>query len=152
MTLVKWNPTRNLGLLTGFGDLDSVVSDFFAAPFGLTGLNDPGWSPRVDVKETEKEFEVHAELPGIDKKEIEITVNDGVLAIKGEKKHEVNDKNGEGENTYRFRESGYGKFERSFRFSEPVIEDRITAKYKNGVLSINVPKAEVPEPHKVEIK
>ena len=150
MTLVKWKPARNLVTFPGLDDFDSLFSDFFSRPFGLQRNADLDWSPNVDVNETDKEYLLHAELPGIDKKEIEVSVNDSVLTLRGERRFE--EKKEDTENNYLFRENRYGKFERSFRFSETVLEDKISAKYKDGILTITIPKAEIPEAHKVEIK
>ena len=150
MTLVKWKPARNLVNFPAMNDFDSLFSDFFSSPFGLQRNRDLDWSPNVDVNETDKEYQLFAELPGIDKKEIEVSINDGVLTLKGERKFE--EKKEDKENNHVFRESRYGKFERSFRFSEKVLEDKIAGKYKDGILTVTVPKAEVPEAHKVEIK
>ena len=147
MTLVKWKPAHSLDW---FRDFDSIVSDFF--PRSLTRVRDFdfGWSPKVDVTESEMAYEFHAELPGIKKKEIEVSYKDDVLTIRGEKKHE--EKKEDKKNDYYYRESRYGEFERSFRFTHPIDEHAISAKYKNGVLTITVPKAKIPEPQKVEIK
>jgi len=145
MTLVKWKPAASLRR-----DFDSLISDFFPNPVGLLRFSDAAWSPNVDVNETEKAFEIHVELPGVKKNEIEISFNDGILTLKGEKKYE--EKKEDKKNNYFYRESGYGRFERSFRMTVPVDEDKITAKYKKGILTISIPKAEIPEPHKVEIK
>ena len=150
MTLVRWKPARSLFPLSGIGDFDSAVSDFFSRPFGFFRELDFGWSPRVDVTESETAYELHAELPGIKKKEIEVSFQDDILTISGEKKHE--EKKEDRENTYYHRESGYGSFKRSFRFTQPVFDENISAKYKDGILTITVPKAEVPEPQKVEIR
>jgi len=150
MTLVKWKPARNLVPFSGLNDFDSLFSDFFSGSIGLQQNSVRGWSPTVDVNETDKEYRLYAELPGIEKKEIEVSVNDGVLTLKGERKSE--DKEEDKENNRVFRESRYGKFERSFRFSEKVLEDKIAGKYKDGILTITIPKAEIPEAHKVEIK
>lgn len=145
MTLVKWKPAAILGR-----DFDSLISDFFPRPVGLLRFSDAVWSPNVDVNETDKAFEIHAELPGIKKNEIEISFKDGFLTLKGEKKYEK--KKEDKKNNCYYRESGYGKFERSFRMTLPVVEDKITAKYKNGILTVSVPKAEIPEPKKIEVK
>ncbi|KPK88941.1 hypothetical protein AMJ80_10460 [bacterium SM23_31] len=145
MTLVKWKPAAILGR-----DFDSLVSDFFPGPVGAIRFGDMTWSPNVDVNETEKTFEINVELPGIKKNEIEVSFEDNILTLKGEKKYE--DKKEDKKNHYYYRESGYGKFERSFRMTVPVVEEKISAKYKNGILIITVPKAEIPEPRKVEIK
>lgn len=145
MTLVKWKPAASLRR-----DFDSMFSDFFPRPVGLLRFSDAAWSPNVDVNETDKAFEIHVELPGIKKNEIEISFNDGILTLKGEKKYE--EKKEDKKNNYFYRESGYGRFERSFRMTVPVVEDKITAKYKKGILTVSIPKAEIPEPHKVEIK
>ena len=148
MSLMKWNPHNSLGL---FRDFDSIMNDFFYRPSRFSGSNEAAsWTPRVDVVERNGEYELLAELPGLEKKDISVSMKDGVLTISGEKKYEDE----KSEDNYYCCERRYGKFERSFRMSKDVEADQIKAEYKNGVLSLKVPKVEKTEPAstRIEIK
>jgi len=105
------------------------------------------WVPAFDISENDKEYVVSAELPGIDSKDLEVTLSDGVLEIKGEKKRE---KEENGDNIHRV-ERYYGSFHRSFVVPEKVEEDKVGASYKDGVLTLTLPKAEGTEAKKIEI-
>ena len=107
------------------------------------------WSPRVDVVENENAFELHAELPGIDKKDINVSVENGVLTINGERKAE---KEEEKDGNYRYYERTYGSFRRSFRLPEHVDAGKIKANHKNGVLELSIPKTEAAKPKPIEVK
>ena len=132
MTLVRWNPSRSLVSLPK--EIDRFFNDL--------NLNfeesDTVWTPRVDVSENEKEYEIVAEVPGLKKEDIRIQVEDGTLKILGEKKSEEKTE----QKNYHRVERIYGKFERAFRLPEQVKSDEIQAKYENGVLSLSIPKAE----------
>jgi len=123
---------------------DSVLDDFAVPRYG----KDPRWLPKIDISENETGFEVRAEVPGIDRKDIDITLSEGLLTIKGEKKFENEEKN----ERYHRRESSYGSFSRSFQLSSDVENDGIEANYKDGVLRITLPKAEAAAPKKIEVK
>ena len=102
--------------------------------------------PAVDVSETDKAFEITAELPGMDEKNVEVKVSNGVLSIKGEKQEEKEEK----KKDYYRRERSFGSFERSFQVPEGVDADKIEASFKSGVLSVMLPKS--PEAQKSEKK
>jgi len=102
---------------------------------GLSGTGAPT-APTVDIHENEKEFVFEAELPGIDEKEVQVTIRNGVLSVKGEKKSERDEKKG----TYHLVERSYGSFERSFRLPDSADEEKIAADFNKGVLRIVVPK------------
>ena len=106
------------------------------------------WVPAFDIKENDKEYEVTAELPGIDPKDIDITLSEGILSVKGEKKHEEEEK---GEDYHRI-ERRYGSFHRSFRIPGKVDVDKIDANYKDGVLKLMIPKSEGSETKKIDVK
>ncbi|RLB12250.1 MAG: Hsp20/alpha crystallin family protein [Deltaproteobacteria bacterium] len=106
------------------------------------------WVPAFDVIEKEKEYVVTAEVPGIDPKDIDITISNGILTIKGEKKREQESK----DENYYYMERQYGTFQRSFRLPDEVKTDEVDAKYKNGVLTLVLPKAHVGNVKKIEIK
>jgi HSP20 family protein len=103
-------------------------------------------TPAVDVTETEGAYEIAAELPGLDEKNIEVKVADDMLSIKGEKKEEKEEK----KKDYYLSERRYGAFERSFRLPDGVDADKIEASFKNGVLTVKLPKT--PEAQKKEKK
>lgn len=93
-------------------------------------------APRIDVKETDKEIIIAAELPGTNEKDISLTLQNGVLTIQGEKKVEYDE---EKEN-YRVMERSYGSFQRSLRLPDTVDEDKVEARFENGVLKVSLPK------------
>ena len=95
------------------------------------------WMPRLDVSESKDAYLVKAEIPGIDPKEIQVTVDNGVLTVKGEKKQEKEQKD---EHYYRL-ERSYGSFARSVRLPGPVEGGKVSATSKNGVLTVSLPKA-----------
>ena len=113
---------------------DDVFRGFDLAPFGPPrGLDGLGW-PQIDIEETDKEMRITAELPGLDEKDVGLEIANGVLSISGEKKSESEDK------ARRFSERYYGRFERRIPL-EDVDEDKVSAAFKNGVLTIRVPKS-----------
>lgn len=109
-----------------------------------------GWSPVVDVNESAGEVALAVELPGIDPKAVEITFENDVLTVKGEKPSTR--KEGDTETRYHLVERTFGSFARSFRMPKGLDESKIDAQYANGVLTIRVPKAAVSAPRKIEIK
>ncbi len=126
------------------------IFERFFDDFQLPGvLNENGeWMPKIDVKETEAEFVINAEVPGMSKEDISITMTDGLLTLSGEKKHEHEEKKGD----YHVMERRFGSFKRSFRLPEHVEAEKIDASYKDGVLTISIPKPETVQPKKIEIK
>ena len=106
------------------------------------------WFPSLDFSETKSDLVVKAELPGIDPKDIDISLNEGILTIKGEKRQEKEEK----EQGYHLVERSYGSFARSIRLPREVQNDKINASYKNGVLKITLPKSEEAKKKEVKIK
>ena len=106
--------------------------------------------PSLDVKETAKEIAVEAELPGLDEKDVSLTIQNGVLTIKGEKKFEHEEQ----KENYHVMERRYGSFQRSLRIPDTVDEERIEARFDKGVLKVTLPKRaeSVSEQRKIEIK
>jgi len=92
--------------------------------------------PSVEISDEEKEIRVTAEVPGLEEKDIEVLLDDGVLTLKGEKRSEVEDKNRQ------FSERFYGRFERRIPLGYDVEEDKVSAAFKNGVLTVTLPKTE----------
>jgi len=141
MTLVKFSPSSeidsiNKRLKKFFDDFDSP----FTGDWGLKNwnFNSNVFTPSVDVTEDNDNLYVHAEIPGVDKKDIKIIVSGDVLTISGEKKTEQRDEN---KNYYRV-ERNYGSFSRGFTLPAEVVVDKISVEYNNGVLNVTLPKTE----------
>jgi HSP20 family protein len=146
MSIMKWRPTRDL--LNIREEMNRLFDDFFTGwPERRKGLLDGEWAPSIDVAETENEVVVTAELPGIKQDEVDITITDDVLILKGEKKEEKEIKK---ENYHRI-ERSYGSFQRSVSLPTGVQSDKAKASYKDGILKINVPKAEEAKPKQIKI-
>ncbi len=137
--LVKWRPFRSLL------DFDPFFETVFDRSFPVPKA---AFEPRIDVKETDKEYVISAELPGLNKKDFKLTLENDVLTLEGEKKYEHEEKDG---NYYRS-ERSYGAFRRSFRLTDDIDREKIKADYKNGVLNITLPKTESAQSKAVEIK
>ncbi|MGH8104256.1 MAG: Hsp20/alpha crystallin family protein [bacterium] len=107
-----------------------------------------GWAPAVDIFETEDILMIKADLPGLNKDDVQVEVENNILTIRGEKKeeHEVKE-----ENYYR-QERSYGSFQRVFQLPRTVKADGINASFKNGVLEVTLPKVEAAKPKKIEVK
>lgn len=103
--------------------------------FGKSSAFNAGW-PSVEISDTDKEIKVTAEVPGLEEKDIEVLLNDGVLTLKGEKRSENEDKDRQ------FSERYYGHFERRIPLGVEVKEDQVDARFKNGVLTVTLPKSE----------
>ncbi|MBT8489461.1 MAG: Hsp20/alpha crystallin family protein [Deltaproteobacteria bacterium] len=109
---------------------------------------DKSFVPAFDISESDTEYSVVAEMPGIDEKDLDVMLTDGILTIKGEKKQETDEKI----ETYHRIERRYGSFQRSFRVPDGVQSDKIDATYKDGILKLLIPKSETSEAKKIEIK
>ena len=104
------------------------------------------WMPVVDIEETEEAFTVKAELPGVEKEDVNINIDKGILTIKGEKKTETEDKK-----RHRI-ECSYGSFVRSFTLPQSIKIDEVEAEYNNGILNLSIPKSEEAKPKEIEVK
>lgn len=126
MNLQRWSPWRELELMTrrlDRGTSDDVVST-------------TAWAPTVDIEENNEEFVVTAELPGMKKEDVKVTVQDGMLAIEGDRKMETEKKTKRLHRVERF----YGHFERSFSLPKGIDEAKIVADYNDGLLHVHLPK------------
>jgi len=106
------------------------------------------WAPAVDVMETDDEFQIRAELPGVEKKDVKLSVENGVLLISGHREQEKEEKG----KRYHKIERAYGNFARSFTVPETVDAEKVTAEFKNGVLTVRLPKSEKARPKSIEVK
>jgi len=146
MSIMRWRPTRDL--LNVRDEMNRLFDSVFSGwPERRESLLEGDWAPSVDVAEMEEEIVVTAELPGIEQNEVEISIADNVLTLKGEKKEETEEK----KKNYHRIERSYGSFQRSIGLPTGVQADKATAKYKDGVLRITIPKAEEAMPKQIKI-
>lgn len=129
-------------------EMDRLFEDFFGGFPLLRGAEALLTHPAVDVAEDDKQLEVHVELPGVDPKEVSVTAEDNVLTIKGEKKVERESK----EHRWHIVERSYGSFTRSIALPASVDAQKTKAAYKDGVLTIVLPKRPEEQARKIEIK
>lgn len=140
MTLVKWIPRNSL-----INDFDNMLDTMFNDGWNRSLIKNNNLS--VDIIEKENEFGLTADLPGFDKKEINLSIQDKVLSLIANHKSSSDSKE-----SYRLRERNSKSFNRSFTLPENVIEEKINAKFKNGSLKIILPKVEKTEPEIKKIK
>jgi HSP20 family protein len=145
--LVKWDPMRELD------EFSSRLSTLFG-PNQVQKRDDNGvftkaqWLPLVDIAEDEQEYLIKAELPGIEKEQVKVTVENGLLLITGERTNESEEKN----KKYHRVERSYGTFLRTFSLPDNADGTKIKADFKNGVLKVHLPKSEDAKPKSIEIK
>ncbi|MBT1699166.1 Hsp20/alpha crystallin family protein [Fulvivirgaceae bacterium PWU4] len=135
MSIVRYNTSLNDFVPTTFSNM---IDRFFNESLSRSGGAAYSFVPKVDVVENEKAFEIHVAVPGMNKEEFKIDLNDNFLTISGERKFS-REKN---ENNYRTIETQYGTFSRSFSLPDNVNASAISAKYNNGILEVLVPKDE----------
>src|SRR5919109_2711880 len=142
MALVRWDPARELDTLQS--DLDRAFDPFF----GRT-QNDARrrWIPAMDLVEADDHLVLKADLPGLDKDDVEIEIKDNVLTVSGERKTEREDSS----NGYHRVERAYGRFSRSLSLPEGVDADQVQADFDKGVLEVRIPKPAERKPHRVQI-
>ena len=143
--LTTRRPMRNLFSL--HNEMGRIFGDLFAPHEGGTDPEETSWMPTVDISETENGYEIRAELPGVSEADVNVSVTDNLLTVKGEKRQEAETA---GKN-YRRVERRYGSFQRSFTLPRHVETDAIKAEYKDGVLTLGIPKAEAAKPTEVPI-
>ena len=148
MAIVRWDPFRDLMTI------QERMNRLFDQTLSKTrvddeeGLTASTWSPAVDIFETADSIVLKAELPGVSRENIDIQVRDNTLTLKGERKfeREVKDEN------YLRIERSYGAFQRGFSLPAVIQQDKIKATFKDGVLEVSMPKAEVAKPKQVKIE
>ncbi len=147
MAIVRWwDPLRDL---SGIQDkMNQLFEDTFSRTRGRDEALGKGmWTPAVDIFETEEAVMVKAEIPGVERDQISVEVKDGILTLHGERKFE---KEVQEENYHRI-ERAYGTFHRSFSLPSSVEQDRISAKFKDGVLEVTLPKKERAKPKQIKV-
>ena len=144
MTLVRYEPWRLVNRL--HQQLDHVFGDTFGSP-EASGSANSDWLPAVDIHEEGDRFVVRADVPGVDPKDIDVTADNGVLTVRGERKAEKRE-SGKG---YERVERSVGTFVRRFTLPESANPDQIKAKQANGVLEISIPKQPQVQPRRISI-
>jgi len=160
MALIRWKPTNDLASWTPLSDfstdlfsmqneINRIFDRFFT--HGIVEDNDlraGDWYPNVEVTESDDSYTLKAELPGVSKNDVKITLKDNSVTIRGEKKKEQREKT---KDTFRS-ERHFGIFQRTFSLPSSVREDKIEANFENGVLTVEIPKAEEAKPKEIEVK
>ncbi len=147
MMLTKWTPLRNMDVF------QNHFSRFFDDSVWPASREDSSiaaaqWNPAVDIYETDNAIVINADLPGIDKEGISIDFKDQVLTIRGERDHTKQVKEGK----YFRRECVYGKFQRAFSLPERFDAEKISANFKDGVLTVEIPKPEQVKPKQITVQ
>jgi HSP20 family protein len=138
MNLIRWSPFR---------EMESIFDP--AWPSALTNwqrlaLGDSkklDWAPSADISETDKEYVIRAELPAVKKEDIQVSLDEGLITIRGERKQQKDDKNEKFHRT----ESFYGSFERRFSLPDNVNTEAVHCESKDGILTVHIPKTESPK-------
>ena len=139
MTLVKWTPKRNMFNI--FDDVEQMMHQAFGHSLE-NGSSRLSYSPLMNVSESDSDYLIMMDLPGVEKKDVDVKLSNGILTVSGERKtSEKSD-----ENNRIWHETTYGTFSRSFELTSDIVEEKIKAKFNNGVLNITIPKAEEIKP------
>ena len=147
MTLVKVHrPRRSRALMNFNSDIDNWFRGFFDDSF----FQPPSslWRPAMNAQDLEKEYVLSYSLPGFEKEDIHVSLQDHTLTVKAERGEQKEDEN----ENYLYREIGRGSFERSIRLPESLKSDKIAAEYKSGILILTIPKTEAALPKEIEVK
>jgi HSP20 family protein len=153
MKLIRWQRPE-LSTWPGFGrlsDLRNEIDRLFEVPLAELAHTSQllsGWTPALDIHEDKDNITVKAELPGMKKADIEITLHDGVLSISGERRSEEKSEKAEVYRSERF----FGRFQRTVTLPAPVAADKVKAQYKDGVLTVTLPKTEEAKPKQIDVQ
>jgi len=132
-------------------EMDDLFNRFMSDPWSMDltkwqGMT--GWAPRIDMSETDSEIRVHAELPGIDPKEIDISVEGDLLTLRGDKRQEHEEK----QRDYHYVERQYGTFQRTVQLPTSADPNKVDANYRDGVLTLTIAKRPEAKPRRIEVK
>ncbi len=146
MTIVKWDPFRNVAAL------QDRINRIFDESFSRTAdvdddISMSAWKPSVDIYETDEAIILKAELPGIKKEDVSVEIKDNVLTLRGERVEDKEIKEG----SYFRKERCFGTFSRAFNLQHRVQPDKIKAKFKDGILVIEIPKPEEEKPKQITV-
>lgn len=149
--VVKWTSPSNLFNPAAFHQMSRLFDDFFAPRSGWRSADEDiartKWAPVADVKETDKAFLVFVELPGLGKDDIDVSLEQNVLTVSGERRFMKDDN----QESYHRLERFYGKFSRSFRLPRNVEPGSVKATFQDGVLALELPKTEEARPRQIKV-
>jgi HSP20 family protein len=145
MALIRWEPVRELGTIQN--EMNRLFNSFFDTPTPANGQALRRWIPPMDLVETETDFVLKADLPGLSESDVNIEVEDNVLTISGERKAEHEER----KTGYYRVERSFGSFRRALTLPEGVDPESVKATFANGVLEVTVPKPAQQAPRKVQI-
>ncbi len=145
MSLIRWSPIRDL--LSIQEEMNKLFDERLDKFSGPSDIQNKMWEPLVDIYEEQDKFVIKAEVPEVNKEDIEINLENNVLTLKGERKFEKEDK----KENYHRAERYYGMFQRSFTLPATVKQEDIKASLDKGVLTVEIPKKEEVKPKKIEI-
>ena len=146
MTLVRWRPFRELENIQG--EMNSLFENFFTPRIRETEVLPYRWEPVCSLKEDDESYTLEAEIPGLKKEDIKISLKNDVLTVSGERKEEKEKKD---KHSHLF-ERQYGSFCRTFTLPVGVVEDKIDATYKDGILKVVLPKTEEEKVKEIAVK
>ena len=146
MSIVRYDPFRDLRTLQE--EVNRLFSGSLTRNFDDEGIARGAWSPSVDIYENKEQIVLEAELPGMSREDFDLSVENNVITLRGERHFEKKD---EKDNYHRV-ERAYGSFTRSFTLPNTVLADSASAEYKNGVLRVTLPKREETKARRIEIK
>src|SRR4051812_19366248 len=146
MTIVRYDPFRDLRTLQE--EVNRLFSTNLTRGFAEEGIGRGAWNPSVDIYENKDQIVLEAELPGMKREDFELTIENNVITLRGERQFE---KKEETDNYHRV-ERSYGSFTRSFTLPQTVSADGATAEYNNGVLRVTLPKREDTKARRIEVK
>jgi HSP20 family protein len=144
--MIKWDPLRELE------DVSSRMNRIFGKISGRSLLDNEtlavtDWMPSVDISETDANYLIKGEIPGVKKEDVSVTIQDGMLTLRGERKQEKEDKN----KKFHRVECSYGSFMRSFRVPDDADESAIKAEFKDGMLNVTLPKSAKSKPKAINV-
>jgi HSP20 family protein len=145
MAIVRYDPFRDLRTLQE--EVNRLFSTNMTRPFGDEGIGRGAWNPSVDIYENKDQIVLEAELPGMKREDFELTVENSVITLRGERRFEKFD---DADNYHRV-ERSYGAFTRSFTLPQTVSAEGASAEYQNGVLRVTLPKREETKSRRIEI-
>lgn len=146
MTIVRYDPFRDLRTLQE--EVNRLFSTNLTRAFGDEGIGRGAWAPSVDIYENKDQIVLEAELPGMKQEDFDLSIENNVITLRGERKFEKTD---ETDNYHRV-ERSYGSFTRSFTLPQTVSAEGATADYSNGVLRVTLPKREETKARRIEVK
>lgn len=146
MSIVRYDPFRDLRSLQD--EVNRLFSTNLSRAFGDEGIARGAWMPNVDIYENKDQIVLEAELPGMNREDFDLSIENNIITLRGERRFEKKD---DGDNYHRV-ERAYGTFTRSFTLPQTVSSEGATAEYKNGVLRVTLPKREEVKARRIEVK